>query len=484
MVRRTTLWLLAFVCVVGGCGFQFFPTGDPNSTGTDPNATTPPGFGVYPGKVYLVGQLRGVLIEELAVACPNMLPYDGTSTDAPILIDANAVGTLTDTAKASILAAFQARQPIALIQATPQQVDAAYEHLLKTTHQHRLAVGYGYLEVYGLDLETGGDLYELEHYPPVSADYTDNSTDQQGRVDYLVAWLKQNGQRKPTGGAAKAHETLKLAAQMDGSSGDLTSLAQGFVTQKLFGEYGNHYQASFYIYSCHSMTSGDDWFYIQEKCAFDSNVAYAPSVQWATGIGSEIKGWYLGQVEMDNYINGYLDQPSVVDLEGPPIPETVNNETTISNGIDFDIGGDLTYTKEGPEAGISAGMSITHSTEFSVQDCTVTNECYGQGNDAHWLYVFARPQAYNSFAYGSMPAPPTLATKTFTPENDWIWRVTPQVRQSNASMHVSLYTTLVKSQAFPLFFFVVQQMDQTTSGGSIDCDIPLTYPAITTQPSD
>ena len=386
----------------------------------------------YTGKAYLIGTLDGTLAPALNASI-TFTPYNGTATDGPIFLSQSGLTSLSAADRTGIIATFQAHAPIILVNAN----EAAVNSLIQILHGQRFRFvkppKAEYVELFAIDTEPNGNVYHWAMYPPANTtEDPDGQGDQQARVNGLIAWLKQDSQRDGGGQAAKtvAAMSLKDAAAADGSpSQELTELASAFVRQDNFAQYGNTYQIAHYVWGCHSLTTGDDWIYVQQKCGFNAQGAYKGKIEWAHGGPVATAFWYLGTIALNSSIFGYESDPSSVSLQQSS-PETVNNVTEVESGADWEIGGEASAGKEGGEAKISAGVSINNSTSFEVEDCTVTNQSQGTGNNAAWSYQFKTCDAIPYIGYTDLTDPPSLATGNFSPVNQWIWRLSPYVRST------------------------------------------------------
>ena len=300
-----------------------------------------------------------------------------------------------------------------------------------------------YVDLFAVDVEADGDVYHWAMYPPTdSVEDPDGTGDQQGRVNILISWLQANGQRDDVEQAARvaAADTLQKAAAAGGQ--ELTSLASAFVKQDNFTEWGNNYQISHYVYGCHSITTGDDWIYVQQRCLFYAGGAYKGKIEWYKGGAGACAYWYLDTINLDTVLKGYDYNPSAVGLQQSS-PETANNVTQVTSGVSWNIGGEVSVGKEGPSAKISGGVTISNSTTVNVQDCETVNKSASRNNNAAWSFQFNKSNSIAYIGYAGVTDPPKLATTTFQPFNQWIWRVSPSARAATPPMHVKFSVSLV-----------------------------------------
>ncbi len=460
-----------------GCGFQPLPEGLDAETlaALAQDTVNPPE--VSTGKAYRIGTLGGPLAEELAASF-TFTPYDNTSTDAPIFIADTALAGLTNAQKAGIIATLQARNPILLVHADATTINALIDLLQQLPFDFSMPNGFTYADVFAVDTEPSGDVYHWSMYEPEdSAADPDGPGDQQGRVNMLIDWLAANGHRDGVSAAARiaASSSLQRAAAAAGQ--ELTELASAFIKQDNFSNSGNNYQVSHYVYGCHSQDTGDDWIYVQQRGLFYAGGAYKGRFQrYPNGQAGESVFWYLGNVDLDIGLTGFDGNTSNVGLQQAS-PETANNVAQVTTGVSWNVGGDISYSKEGPAISLSGGVTISNSTTFNVQDCEVVNKSASRGNNAAWSYQFKRCDTSAEIGYAHLTDPPRLATTTFQPVNQWIWRMSPTVRSAMPPMHVKLAVNLVSSTGIMTFVWTAHP-EHNIQGKTWEYDVPFSFPPI------
>ncbi len=432
---------------------------------------------VSTAKVYRIGTFAGPLTEELAASF-TFTPYDDTSTDAPIFIADTALAGLSDAQKAGIVATFQARNPILIVRADAAAADALIDLLQGDPFDFEMPSAVAYADVFAVDTESNGDIYHWSMYQPEdSAADPDGPGDQQGRVNLLVAWLESNGHRTDGSGAvlSTARSNLQRAAAAAGQ--ELTELASAFIKQDNFSNSGNNYQVSHYVYGCHSNDTGDDWIYVQQRGLFYAGGAYKGRFQrYPNGQAGESVFQYLGNVDLDIGLSGYDGNTASVGLQQSS-PETANNVAQVTTGVSWNVGGDVSFSKEGPAISLTGGVTISNSTTFNVQDCEVVNSSASRGNNAAWSYQFKRCDTWAEIGYAHLYDPPKLATTTFQPVNQWIWRMSPSVRATRPPLHVKLGVNLVSSTGKMTFIWTAHP-EHDVKSASWEYDVPFAFPPI------
>lgn len=457
--------------VTAGCYYE--PTIGVDLPGTDEaNDVTAQ---TYVGKIYQVGTLTGALADELAAQL-DLTDYDGTSSDGPILIAADALEDLTDDEIAAIKAAYEARHPVMLFGPTREQVLALFE-MLGVDRDFVMPENVETAEVLAIDLEEDGNMFQWAQYAPdidANAGETDAEDEQISRANMLVKWIDDNEERMQAVDVVNAKEHARAAAL---DTHDLTQLAAAFIDQSNFSQYGNNYQISHYIWGCHSYDTGDDWFYVQQQGVMYGGGAYKGKFDWYQGNFGDMAYWYMDNIEMDSSMVG-CDWATTKLGMMQATPETVNNVTTVTSGISWNIGGTVGVSKDGPAAEITGGVTIENSKSVSVSDCQVLNKCNDRGNNAHWLYQFNRCSSVAYFLYAGVTDPPNLSITTFQPLNQWVWRANNSLRAGSTKMHVKLTVGLVATGGVVDFYWAAHPSHQTMAGGSWEYDVSMPYPKL------
>ncbi|NLX14802.1 MAG: hypothetical protein GXY44_14285, partial [Phycisphaerales bacterium] len=124
---------------------------------------------IFSGKVYIVGELDGTLAEEMGDTI-EAEPYDGIRTDAPIAIPGDQVDNLDEQLIVGIRATYAAHWPILLIEATADQINRFHALLSEQPYHFSMPEGVNYAEVYAVDLEPDGTMFQWVQYPPAGTD--------------------------------------------------------------------------------------------------------------------------------------------------------------------------------------------------------------------------------------------------------------------------------------------------------------------------
>lgn len=451
-----------------------FPFGNDGVIPPDPadDKTDETTVEIYDGRIYLVGPFSGVLEDDLAECLTDLADFTGAENDGPVLVAGNMVTNLTEAQKTGLQATYRAKHPVALIEATKDQIDTFVEIVTGAAFDFAMPDNVTMVEVYAIDLEVGGDMHQWVQYPPQTLIAPDDADAQQSRANLLVEWLEMNGHRAATASSERA----KLAP-MTADHNDLTALATAYVDSTTIPVGKNNYVIHHFVYSCHAVNDNSDWLYVQQQCVLNSRGEYTSRKTWVAGWPRDEVGLYLSECDINMCVEGYENRSDKVRLIKAS-PETANEEVTIESGVEFEIGGQIGFGKEGGAASVSGGVTITNKQTVKVRDCKVINTSADHGHNAHWQYQFKKPTAIAYFYYAGITDPPDLAIYTFQPVNQWIWRLDPEVRAKTAVMKGTFECRLGRTRGVMDFIWVASPIHYDDNVYNLTYRVKLPYPPI------
>ncbi|MBN1342098.1 MAG: hypothetical protein JXQ73_05435 [Phycisphaerae bacterium] len=451
---RMTKWVLAVALPVAmaiGCGTWFFPPAP-----IEPEVTP---------EAYVIGDLDGVAADKIQDSL-DLTPHTGTESDAPILIGADAVGGLSVTQQAAIKSAHDAGWSIVLVNVGVAEIAALHQILSYADTPYDLPDAVSHAEVYALDVEPDGSVWQASWFPPATTAMSrtetrdidlisgatvtsqtdpvqvalgpDTDEDRNSRMAGFAKWLADDGKRMDS---SIAQAAKRQATAQGAGSNNLPDLASAFVNQTYFQYEGDNFGISHFVYSCHSLDNGDDWFFVQQFCVLNGANAYKTNETMK-------KGQYMGAIKTIANMHAYIGDGNAVGLiqSSPP---TVNQVTSVTSGVSFQVGGTVSFNTGGPNAGVSAGITINSSKTVDVQDVTTVNQAGENVNDVRWQYNFRLSDVgtiADCFFQNCITNPPELAISSFQPVNQWIWRMAPEVRNGSRVMGVLFEADLVTTQ--------------------------------------
>lgn len=489
------LWIVVFT--FSGC--------DSSSSGTvSTEACT---LKQYTEKIYVIGDIEGELADEIEETFLNVVEYDGVSTDAPIFVASGEVPYLSDTFRNGISDTYRNLFPIVVIDGGEEENNALLD-ILDIEQNYTLPEGILYSELFAVDREEDGHSFTWSMYPPderplqsndvnapPATSHVDSPTDQCRRALIFRDWIDEDGFRVTSEVNAYRREAANALAEAgEDESGELTKLAKGFVAKRIFSSSGNIYQLNHYVYSCHSFNAPNaancDWFYVRQECMLSASGGYHV-VNWYGDNPWDWIGYYIGSYDMENFMHGMTHQDSWVSLMTAN-PQNAIGVTQITSGVDWNIGGSVGFsvgTEEGIEgtASLSGGVTIQNSSSVSVSDCEVNNNSGDEFNNAKWSYVFPkRCDQVNYVWYSGLTPPPLLSRSTFQPVNQWIWKFSPEMRESASNdSFISIFKAyLIASEGGDHYLpWVADPPKHYTYGGApLVFQVPLSYPPLLVVP--
>lgn len=495
-INRSKRWIMPIAAMlvvlmafaISGCGSS--------SSGSMPGPAI-----THTEKVSYIGDISGTLADEIEATFVNRVSYDGSSTDAPIVIAAQSVPLLSSTQQEGIRNTFSNLQPIVLVQCSAAEINALLG-ILGLEQNYTLPEGLPadkqYTELFAVDQEADGYIFTWSMYPsddglspsadagaPLPTPYTDNTDYQFRRTDIFHSFIDKDGNRVTA--EVKAARNEAIQAFTTGAAADnteLTQLAKGFVVTKNFNDHGNNYQITYYIYSCHSFNDADatdyDWFYVRQEGMNNASGAYGGVTAWYGGGPSDEVHYYIGNYKMNNWMDGLTSSVSGVSLMKAD-PQNANNVTSVTSGVNWNIGGSIGFQGTNATGSLNAGVTITNSTTVSVNDCQIFNNSGNSVNNANWRYEFKKPAQTVYFGYTGLSEPPILSRSNFQPVNQWIWKFSPAVRDANKNWFYSQFDVdliwSVGGQSYA-WWIADPAKHYTYGGGSWKFQIPLSFPPL------
>ncbi len=435
------------------------------------------GLGAAPGLGQTRAELRifGEVPEVQAAALGNSFTAAATAAagPAPVVVAQGMMAALDADQQAALRTAYSAAQSVVLLRPGPQDIAALQTLLGVEDIGYALPTGYTETAAYGLDREADGTRHVWAQYgQPPAANAAPGAADET-IARSVQAWLVLDGYRQfDPDGSLRAQ-----VAVPDGTKEDLTDIAKSFVDQRNWIDAGcfkdtcNNYQLLHFVYAVHSLDTGEDWFYVQQRGSFNA------SNQYESNWGGANQDYYMHLIEIDTEVDGFAKNTDKLGLIQSS-PQSDEKSRSVSSSVSFDLGGEVSLQTKDAGAKLSGGVSISNSTTVTVEDVTIANTSIDRGNNAKWDYTFAQCNMSCDFVIPQCANVPTLAKSTFTPMNQWIWRADPAVRAAGAQMKVNAVTQLNSGHVTLHFLWVCSIDHRSFAKNVFEYTIDLPYPPI------
>ena len=278
---------------------------------------------------------------------------------------------------------------------------------------------------------------------------------------------------------ALAAPPLQLDSQPEQS---LTALINAWPDDNLFyyTEGGNQsqYQCNVSVWQAYQVSTQDDYYYIEQNCNFTPQNTYQirgktldvtplpmrsdddwDDVSWQVTsdycVPSSDSGKAYTACNYHNYVTNYNlnlapfnASGSDPDTDAGKIqlvvegPVTTQGSTTVTQGVSYNIGGQVVAGTTNSNVSVSGGVSISDQTTVTIPDVTTQNQSNTAGNNAAWNYVMPEVKYIDDGCTNTMYAPNDSQVTTFSPQQDMVWQVDSSYRQqSGFSGHFNVNMT-------------------------------------------
>jgi hypothetical protein len=368
--------------------------------------------------------------------------------------------------RSRIRRAFKAGVPVAIIDATPEEV-ARLRKQAGAKGAAALPDGVRALEAYGIDRDTEGNLYELMIFSPVTASkaivavssgnestgtvwrtheeesaFADSEATQSIRTRELVEWLEDDKARDRLASSRIAEAQAALAGDDKDKFKNLEEVVQSTETRMVFEFRNNIHALTTNVWSVHNATVNEDWFYVRQRGTFSAANELLPlaRVNNRTSEEGDDRGRFTDLYNINTYVTGFGGNPAVFLEQSSPI--TTSGVAKITSNVTWNLNGKLSGNAKcgsdgkceaGGGAEIGGGVMVSSSYSYDIPDVTVRNQSGTALNNANWDFAIASPHWKDGFGclgfWGLGPLAP-VSGATFQPVTQWIWRVGPEVRAS------------------------------------------------------
>lgn len=426
---------------------------------SDSTPTPPPGPAV--GPTYVYGQVESPLATALIQAF-SPVDWNG-QTDGPVLISADKLFSLTEDQKTALRVVLQDGHAVLVTDVTQEQLQTAHDLIAAKVPS------------IDIDTSTGPAMLYVFAYPngklrtlairDIPRGYDQSQTDEHFNLNAqkVIEWYQ-------------AH--VRGTYEADTGMNALVTALEGETNYNILGTKDTDFpwmhtqqdtMAVYYSNRCGTITS----------C---SNVAHTNIYSWAVhnpwpltdqpsdfliarvtgsldvsrcaitmGSTDRFAGFWLQEANMSAHVanSGLLSKVSVLDYA----PIATNPDITQTKGVTWSfggsgtIGGSMGFSGAKPTAevnkslGFSFGVSYSNETTFQYKalatipkmgDLNDPTKVMWSYNGAHFVYSNLEPgnHACGGPGFKKDVLPPIMYAGTFTPSQDFIWALKPEVRSS------------------------------------------------------
>lgn len=374
---------------------------------------------------------------------PHLERYDSKSFDAPIIILGEYLKNMDDDTKNCICKIHESSKPIILMNVGENEVNILLG-VIGLNQDYEAPDDVSYTECFALDNENGFS-FRYIMYPSMETNInsihipgSNSGSGAHTKTASLVGWLSESGKRVTDSALAEKKWLVeKLASDAESSSNNLESYVKGYNSCFVFSDSVVTLQLSYWIYALHDFKDQSDWFYIRQEGELNAAGGYHPykRVDWMGG-GYNYEGFYIYSYMMDNFIPG-ISEDCVKIFRSSPSTETTKTEVT--SGVDWDFSGKLGFEALKPAGNVGVNLHLGNTSTVSIQDCQVFNQSMSDGSNAKWLYQFKEVEHTAWFNYFEMYQPSPLQRGMFQPTNQWLWKLSPEVRSSGVTSFATCF---------------------------------------------
>lgn len=424
---RVLLLLLFSALLLGGCG-----------GGSDSNEEAR-----QEQKVYILGDPHGDLADNFQRAFSEVRVVSGDEkqdlSDGAVLLflpEGKAIGAGMAT---GLRSAFDAGQTTAIVHANETEINAFLAALgLEPSYAMDPDVAssdHPYEDFYAVRKASDGFLHTWiaandEIAPtvltPVSDDTPPTEAEEEAFQDSRLARFTSAMLQPDLPGAALASaERRTLLRAAGGDRAELTEVAAAEMKTWDFSIYGQSFLVSSTVYSCHNFGDGSDYFLVKQTAMLNPSGNYKRTEGHGTTV-THVKGYVVSYAFENNWPDGFGGGANVLLVRSEP--KNANGVTTLTSGMQWNLGGNIGFQGKTPTGNLSGGVSFSSSESVTVEDCSVENG--SASPKASWKYTFARPREGTKYwSWRNLHDACLLSRSNFQPVQYWIWKLAPTQRE-------------------------------------------------------
>lgn len=426
-------------------------------------------------KAYVIGQLSGPLADALHthledLDLPKPPPLQKTEgaeavdtpapeVAAPVVLAGPSVATLGDNSRAVLRQAFADGWPIALVDATVDQINRLHE-ITGSGQAYEVPAAGRPPEAFAFVRRADGT------YSQRSAEVLGSSSFaaplRADRALGLIRWLHEARAQSVAGTANAA------TAQADSSGpAELDDLVSAWTDTRTFFFTWDGAQSTFQcvqeVWQAYQVSTKNDFYYMDQVCNFSPNDTYQvrgkkletptvfsnqdwDDVSWSVTdkycVPSSDSGDTWSACDYLHYATQYqmnlqpysADGSGVVDASLVTLiqenPQTTSENSTVTHGVSWSVGGEVVAGESGASASVNAGVQVENQTTTTIPAYTIQNHSLNGTQNAAWTYSIAPVTYIDDSCTNTMNAPQDIQIQTFETTQDLIWQVQPGYRTS------------------------------------------------------
>lgn len=263
-------------------------------------------------------------------------------------------------------------------------------------------------------------------------------------ADAMVGWMYDNKKQSEYArrGRNSVEEDINEGAANSSLRGagavNLKEVSSLYQRTYNCSQLGNTLNITVDVYACHTFNAADsqdsDWFIVKQQGQLNPSANYKTKKSKGIKTAAQVAGYMVYYEFINTPVTGDSSHSHVsgVKLGADTAPGNTGSSTSVSSGINVDLGGNVGFSGFSATGGFNVGVSYSDSESFSCGDTQIENNSASAGsNITRWKYSFSRPTTtgHPVFGYSEFRDSPENARALFSPVNYWTWIVPASERE-------------------------------------------------------
>ena len=194
---------------------------------------------------------------------------------------------------------------------------------------------------------------------PVSDDTPPTEAEEEAFQDSRLARFTSAMLQPDLPGAALASaERRALLRAAGGDRAELTEVAAAEMKTWDFSIYGQSFLVSSTVYSCHNFGDGSDYFLVKQTAMLNPSGNYKRTEGHGTTV-THVKGYMVSYAFENNWPDGFGGGENVLLVRSEP--KNANGVTTLTSGMQWNLGGNIGFQGKNPTGGLAGSPSARPS---------------------------------------------------------------------------------------------------------------------------